>query len=160
MSTALLSFETKIPDVKPARFINFRGGLIKFHADSTDTSGQFALLEMKGGPGGESPLHVHRNEDELFYVLEGQLKVLRGNEEITLGPGHSALLPRNVAHTFKIVSSHARFLNYITPGGFEAYFRDLGRPADQNATSRELQDQIPVEELLRVAGRYSVTFMP
>jgi quercetin 2,3-dioxygenase len=160
MSTALLSFEHKFPDKKPARSVNFRGGVITFHADSTDTSGQFALLETKGGPGGEPPLHVHRNEDELFYVLEGQLKVLRGNEEITLGPGQSAFLPRNVAHTFKIASSYARFLNYITPGGFEAYFRDLGRPLDENATSEEPQDQIPVADLLRVAGRYSVTFMP
>jgi mannose-6-phosphate isomerase-like protein (cupin superfamily) len=101
MGTALLSFENKIPDLKPARFVNFRGSLIKFHADSTDTSGQFALLEMKGGAGGEPPLHVHRNEDELFYILEGHLKVLRGNEEITLNPGQSAFLPRNVAHTFK-----------------------------------------------------------
>ncbi len=160
MSTALLSFETKIPDLKPPQFVNFRGGLIKFHADSTDTSGQFALLEMKGGPGGEPPLHVHRNEDELFYVLEGELKVLRGNEEITVGPGQSAFLPRNVAHTFKVVSSHARFLVYVTPGGFEAYFRDLGRPVDENDPIGEPHNQIPVAELLRVAGRYSVTFMP
>jgi quercetin dioxygenase-like cupin family protein len=160
MGTVLLSFENKIPDVKPARSVNFRGGFIKFHADSTDTSGQFALLETKGGPGGEPPLHVHRNEDELFYVLEGQLKVLRGNEEITLSPGQSAFLPRNVAHRFKIVSSQARFLVYITPGGFEAYFRDLGHPVDDDGNSEEPQTELSVAELLRVAGRYSVTFMP
>jgi quercetin dioxygenase-like cupin family protein len=160
LGTALLSFENKIPDSKPARYINFRGGLVKFHADSTDTSGQFALLEMKGGPGVEPPLHVHRNEDELFYVLEGQLKVLRGNEEITLSPGESGFLPRNVAHTFKIVSDSARFLVYITPGGFEAYFRDLGHPVAEDAMSKEPPAQIPVAELLRVGGRYSVTFMP
>jgi quercetin dioxygenase-like cupin family protein len=160
MGTALLSFENKIPDSKPPRYINFRGGLIKFHADSTDTSGQFALLEMKGGPGAEPPLHVHRHEDELFYVLEGQLKVLRGHEEIALGPGESAFLPRNIAHTFKIASDCARFLVYITPGGFEAYFRDLGHPAGEDGTSKEPPAQIPVAELLRVGGRYSVTFMP
>jgi hypothetical protein len=92
--------------------------------------------------------------------LEGQLKVLRGNEEITLNPGQSAFPSRNVAHTFKIVSNHARFLNYITPGGFEAYFHDLGRPVDANAISEEPPGQIPTEKLLRVAGRYSATFMP
>ena len=160
MGTVLLSFENKTPDIKPARSVNFRGGLIKFHADSTDTSGRFALLEMEGRPGNEPPLHVHRNEDELFYVMDGQLKVLRENEEITLTPGQSAFLPRNVAHTFKVASSHVRFLNYITPGGFEGYFRDLGHPAGEDGTGEAPQNQISVEELLRVAGRYSVTFMP
>lgn len=160
MGTALLSFENKTADLKPARSVNFRGGLMTFHVDSTATSGEFALLEMRGGSGGEPPLHVHRHEDECFYVLEGQLKVLRGDEEITLNPGQAAFLPRNVAHTFKIVSSHARFLVYITPGGFEAFFRDLGQPVNEDGTSAEPQNQISVAELLRVAGRYSITFMP
>jgi quercetin dioxygenase-like cupin family protein len=160
MGTALLSFENKLLDSKPARLIRFREGLITVHADSTDSSGQFALLEMEGGPGGEPPLHVHRNEDELFYVLEGELKVRRGDQEITLLAGESAFLPRNVAHTFKVMSSHVRFLNYITPGGFEAYFRDLGEPIDVHTTSGKAQQPIEVAEMIRVAGRYAITFMP
>jgi quercetin dioxygenase-like cupin family protein len=160
MGTALLSFENKFADPNPARLIRFHGGLITVHADSADTSGQFALLEMEGGPGGEPPLHVHRNEDELFYVIEGELKVRRGDEEITLEAGESAFLPRNVAHTFKVMSSHVRFLNYITPGGFENYFRDLGQALDGNAAARPSEQTIDVAEMIRVAGRYSITFMP
>jgi quercetin dioxygenase-like cupin family protein len=160
MASALLSFENKRIDSKPARLLRFRGGLIRIHADSTETSGQFALIEMKGASGGEPPLHVHRNEDELFYVLEGQLKVVRGHEELTLSAGQSAFLPRNIPHTFKIVSGCARFLNYITPGGFEAYFRDLGQLADKDGTPHSADTDISTAELIRVAGRYSITFMP
>jgi quercetin dioxygenase-like cupin family protein len=161
MGTALLSFENKPLDSKPARLIRFRGSLITVHADSTDTSGQFALLEMEGAPGGEPPLHIHRNEDELFYVLEGELKVCRGHEQLTLLPGESAFLPRNVAHTFKVMSSRARFLNYVTPGGFEAYFRDLGQSVvEPYPGSGKTEQPLDVAEMIRVAGRYDITFMP
>jgi quercetin dioxygenase-like cupin family protein len=161
MGTALLSFENKFLDPKPARLLRFREGLITVHADSTDTGGQYALLEMEGGPGGEPPLHIHRNEDEMFYVLEGELKVCRGGKEITLLPGESAFLPRNVAHTFKVMSRHARFLNYITPGGFEAYFRDLGQPlVAAYPSSSKTEQAFDVAEMIRVAGRYAITFMP
>jgi quercetin dioxygenase-like cupin family protein len=160
MGTALLCFENKLLHTKPARSIRFRESLVTVLADSTDTSGQFALLEMEGGPGAEPPLHVHRNEDELFYLLEGVLKVRRGNEEITLMPGESAFLPRNVSHTFKVMSRHVRFLNYITPGGFEAYFRDLGQPIVEDYPTSHREQPIDVAEMIRVAGRYAITFMP
>ena len=160
MGSALLSFENKPANARPARTLRFRGGLFTFHVDSSDTSGQFALVEAEGGPGAEPPPHIHRNEDELFYVLEGTLKVLRGNQEITLGPGESGFLPRNVMHTFKIMSAHARFLVYITPGGFENYFRDLGQCVDEYGASQASEQSIPTADLIRVAGRYSITFMP
>lgn len=160
MGSALLSFENKIADSRPARSVLYQGGLFTFHADSNDTGGQFALLEVQGSAGGEPPLHVHRNEDELFYVLEGQLKVLRGNEELTVGPGESAFLPRGVMHTFKILSKSARVLVYITPGGFESYFRELGRSLDGAPEGEARKERISIAEMIRVAGRYSVTFMP
>jgi quercetin dioxygenase-like cupin family protein len=166
MATAIFSIDNNpaspnnISGSARARQLRFRGGLFKIHADSTDTAGQFALVEMRGATGGEPPIHVHHNEDELFYVLEGQLKVLRGNEELTLNAGESAFLPRNVPHTFKIASGYARFLNYITPGGFEDYFRDLGQPVDENGNTEEPSRFVSTAELIRIAGRYSITFMP
>ncbi|HMF74071.1 MAG TPA: quercetin 2,3-dioxygenase [Bryobacteraceae bacterium] len=158
MGTALLSFDHPSLDSRPASLLRFQGGLFTVHADSKDTGGQFALLEVEGASGGEPPLHVHRNEDELFYVLEGTLKVFRGSEEIELQPGDSGFLPRNVPHTFKIMSRYARFLVYITPGGFEDYFRDLGQPAGRVKT-QEIAPLVDAAEMIRVAGRYGVTFM-
>jgi quercetin dioxygenase-like cupin family protein len=160
MGTALLSFENKTTEKKQARYINFRGGLMTIHADSSDTAGQFAMVEIAGSTGGEPPVHVHRNEDEFFFVLEGRLKVLRGHEELTLKCGQSAFLPRDVAHTFKIVSPHARFLNTITPGGFEQFFRDMGQPLNPDGTMQGPEKPFSVEEMIRVSGRYACTLMP
>jgi quercetin dioxygenase-like cupin family protein len=156
MGTALLSLQSDFAASTAPRVIRYPAGAITYHADSTDTGGQFALLEMDAKPGVEPPLHVHRHEDELFYVLEGELKVYRGAEEITLNPGDSGFLPRNVPHTFKIVSPRARFLVYLTPGGFEAYFRDVAEVM-KNA---EPGQPLPVPEMLGIAGRYGLTFMP
>ncbi len=160
MGSALLSFGNEFIDERPARSVLFQGALVTFHADSTDTSGRFALVEVQSGPGCEPPPHIHRNEDELFYVLEGTLKVLRGNQELTLGPGESGFLPRDVIHTFKITSSQARFLVYITPGGFESYFRDLGQALDGCGPKQTREEPLAIAEMIRVAGRYSITFMP
>jgi quercetin dioxygenase-like cupin family protein len=159
MGTALLSLQQTSVDSRLARSIWFRGALITVHADSHDTDGKFALLEVSGCPGGEPPLHIHENEDEIFYVLEGRLEAVRGEEEMTLDAGDSAFLPRRVPHTFKIISSFARALVYVTPGGFEGYFRDLGEPAGKLA----LPDYVPlltIPEMLRVGSRYGLTFLP
>ena len=159
MGTALLSLQQTSTDSRLARSIWFRGALITVHADSRDTDGKFALFEMSGCPGGEPPLHVHENEDEMFYVLEGRLQAYRDGEEMTLDAGDSAFLPRRVPHTFKIASNFARAIVYVTPGGFEGYFRDLGEPAGKLA----LPDYVPlvsIPEMVRVAQRYGVTILP
>jgi quercetin dioxygenase-like cupin family protein len=159
MGTALLSLQQTSTDSRLARSVWFRGALITVHADSRDTNGKFALFEMSGYSGGEPPLHIHENEDELFYVLEGRLQATRGKEEMTIEAGESAFLPRRVPHTFKILSSFARALVYVTPGGFEGYFRDLGEPAGKLA----LPDYVPllsIPEMVRVGSRYGLTFLP
>jgi quercetin dioxygenase-like cupin family protein len=160
MGSALLSFDNRLSDPRPARLVLFQGGLFTFQADSTDTAGQFALVEIEGCPGGEPPLHVHHNEDELFYMLEGELRVRRGDQELTLGPGESAFLPRGVRHTFKIPSRSARWLNYITPGGFESYFRELGHAISNRGEEDSPKPPAPLAEMMRVAGRYGITFLP
>src|SRR3954469_7186665 len=111
----------------------FMGSLMTVHADSAATNGSAALIEMVGAPGLEPPFHAYQNEDETFYLIEGSLKVFRGQDELTLKPGESGFLPRGVPHTFKILSPTARWLVYISPGGFEEFFRAVGRPAEELA---------------------------
>ena len=158
MATALLSF-TNIPfDPHSNRSLSYMGGLITIHADSQDTNGQFALIEFNGVPGGEPPMHIHVNEDEMFYILEGKLKVYRGEEELILEAGESGFLPRNVPHTFEVLSSRARGLVYISPGGFENYFRELGEPVAEPASPKLKALPTPAE-IMSVAKQYGITFV-
>lgn len=130
MGTALLSFNDNCPDAGQERSFWFMGSLLTIHADAAETNGLFSLVEAKGWAGGGPPMHVHTREDEFFYLLEGKLTVFCGDDQFVLKAGESGLLPRHVPHTFRVLSKEARWLVYITPGGFEDYFRTLGRPAE------------------------------
>lgn len=145
-------------ETRLARSVWFQGGLITVHLDARDTHGAFGLIEARLKPGAEPPLHIQGREDETFYVLEGTLKVTRGNEQLILNPGECGFLPRGVPHTFQILSSHARFLNYITPGGFEDFFRQLGRPAE--ALDYDPQPAPPdIPRLLAVTEQFGAKFV-
>jgi mannose-6-phosphate isomerase-like protein (cupin superfamily) len=107
----------------------YAGGTGTILIAGAETGGAFALFEAMQKPGSEPPLHVHDQEDETFYVLEGKVSVWVGGEVHHLVPGDSIFLPRGVPHTFRIKSPVARALNYIAPAGFEEWFRMLGKPA-------------------------------
>lgn len=74
-----------------------------------------------------SPVHTHSREDEWTYVLEGQVGVQVGEQVVLARPGDLVLKPRTVPHAFwNPTDEPARMLEVITPGGFEAYFEELG----------------------------------
>jgi quercetin dioxygenase-like cupin family protein len=62
-----------------------------FKVMSEETGGAYAILEQKIPPGHGPPLHVHRHETEIFYVLEGQFEITIGEQKVTaaLGPSWS-----------------------------------------------------------------------
>jgi quercetin dioxygenase-like cupin family protein len=135
----------------------YMGSRMTFHADGNDTDGQYALVEFSGKPGLEPPLHVHQSEDELFFVLEGQLRIFRGTEEHIINAGESLFLPRRVPHTFKVLSGSVRGLVLITPAGFEDYFREIGTPASHSDTPPPFVVDVP--RMTRVATQFGVEFV-
>src|SRR4051812_34543727 len=137
----------------------FGGSLMTVHADSAATNGSSALIEMVGAPGLEPSFHTHRYEDELFFLLEGSLRVFRGNDVITMQPGESAFLPRGVPHTFQILSPTARWLVTITPGGFEEFFRGVGHPA-QHLDIEANPAPLDVPYMIATGERLGLTFFP
>lgn len=86
------------------------------------SSREFGLVEAVIGPGDEPPFHVHKNEDEWFYMLDGEVTFHVGGENHRGGAGAFVFFPRGIPHTFTIESPSARFLLMNTPGGFERMF--------------------------------------
>jgi mannose-6-phosphate isomerase-like protein (cupin superfamily) len=111
------------------------------------TGGRFDFMvgEVKylSGP----PLHVHREQDDTFFVLEGVLTVQAGDDLIDLGPGDFATVPPGIAHTFDNIRKDqppVKVINLMTPGGIDAQFRDmalLGDAARDPAKSAELREK-------------------
>ncbi len=111
--------------IEALRAFRYMGSDMKIHADSSDSAGKCAVIEVTTYPGCEPPLHIHDDFDELFIVIEGQMKVIRAGVETILGPGESAIVKRGTPHTFKVLTPTLRSIGVITPGGFEDFFRTL-----------------------------------
>jgi quercetin dioxygenase-like cupin family protein len=109
----------------------FLGCLVTVKASAESTGGGVAVLEHLAPRGAGSPLHVHRREDEWFYVLEGELTFWVGGEVIEAAAGTFVYGPRGVPHTFIVSSERARFLLVAEPAGFEALVRATAVPAEQ-----------------------------
>ena len=109
--------------------------------DASATGGALSSQRIQLGVGADGALpHHHTTASELFYILEGEARVLAGDEILTLREGDMAVVPPNTAHAFAAApGSSADLLIVITPGveRFE-YFRLLKRLQDGEATLEEL----------------------
>ena len=114
---------------------------IVFKAVGSKTAGAFDLLEVTVRPGGGPPEHLHRRNDEAFYVIEGAIRVKLGADVFTAGSGSFIFVPRGTPHAFANTSAEpARALVVITPGGRQGYFQALARllcePVDEAKLAR------------------------
>lgn len=105
------------------------GGVFTWKATAVETGGAFIMLEDVMVRGKTTPLHLHPNEDEAIYVLEGELLVHIEGEEHRVGQGGLFVAPRGVPHAMMVVSETAHILALQTPGTGEAFYRDAGEPA-------------------------------
>jgi quercetin dioxygenase-like cupin family protein len=95
-----------------------------------DTNGQFGMLEIVVKPGDGSPWHVHPEEDEWFYVLDGNITFYVGDTRLDLAAGGFAFGPKGVPHTFIGAGDKpARALVGFAPMQFEGFLREAGEPA-------------------------------
>ncbi len=78
---------------------------------SAGENGTLSVVEFLGPRGFGPPLHRHNHEDELFVILDGDVRLVTGDTEYDAAPGTVAMLPRAVPHTFQILSDSARILN-------------------------------------------------
>src|SRR3712207_6358934 len=94
----------------------FFGTLTTFKATAEQTGGQFSLSEQVAPRGVATPFHVHPEDDESFYVLEGEMTFyLENGQPIPAPAGSFVHIPRGAGHAFQVDSETARFLDLTTP---------------------------------------------
>ena len=125
----------------------FLGGLTTIKSSAKTTDGRVAVTENLGAQGYGTPLHLHHNEDEWFYVIEGELTFWVGGQVITASAGSFVYGPRGIPHTFIVSSSEARFLLVTEPAGLEDFISALSEPA-QALTLPPASAQPPAPELM------------
>lgn len=95
-----------------------------------DTGGAYSLVEIVSEPGDGTPLHVHRNEDEYLFVLEGTARFRLGDRTFDAEAGTMVTLPKNVPHAWGNRSdTRLRIVGICYPGGVEEALRIIASGA-------------------------------
>jgi quercetin dioxygenase-like cupin family protein len=116
-----------------------------------DAGGRFGMLEIVVPQGVGSPWHVHPEEDEWFYVLDGALTFWVGDTKLELTAGGFAFGPKGVPHTFYGSAPTTRALVGFSPMQFEGFMRTIGEPASERVLPPHPAGPPDVARLTRVA---------
>ena len=125
------------------------GMLAEIKATAVDTGGQFTVVEVTCAPGYQGVRHIHHNEDEGFWVLDGQLDLEVDGKHIDMHAGDYAFGPRDIPHSFTTRDAGCRVLFILTPGGFENLIMATSEPA-QARTVPPPSDEMP--DIARLQG--------
>lgn len=98
-----------------------------------------ALVHPRFGP----PPHVHRIEDEMFYVVEGEVMFWCDGVSETHGPGGAAFLPKGLPHRFETGSAGAKMFQLTMPAQFERLVRSYGEPAQEARLPDPSEPDVP-----------------
>jgi len=119
---------------------------------SNQTKGEYSVIITETPPNGGPPVHIHENEDELFYILKGNYLFSCGEKKIKAKQGDYIRLPRGIPHNFINTDSITGItMNTITPGGFENFFNEIAE-ASNNSTLKK-------QEVDSIANKYGVRFV-
>ena len=104
--------------------------------------GAFTLIEWSAPVGFGPPRHVHEQEDEAFYVLEGKMMVVCGSKTWEASTGSLVFLPRGIEHAFIVLGdAPIRGLQITNPAGFEDFVAEMGRrPETQGLPTQQMPD--------------------
>jgi quercetin dioxygenase-like cupin family protein len=140
-------------DAGDGEHVWFSGTLMTVKAGSQDTRGGFTLIESLTPPGFIVPPHIHDDEEESFYVLEGQLRVSCGQHTWTVGPMDFVMLPRGIPHSCSSIGeAGVRVLQITSPAGFEGFIAEAGDPAPEPVVPPPGEPDFA--KLLKATARY------
>lgn len=95
---------------------------------SKDTNGMLTIFEYAGKEKIGPPLHVHSQQDEIFYILEGEYLFQVGDDKFMAKAGDTVFGPRNIAHTWVQRSDTGKMMYLVQPAGtMEEFFAELSQ---------------------------------
>jgi len=144
--------------VKKKKSVAVVGSVYKYLATGEDTGGAYSLFEALVPPKDPGPPpRIHKNEDEAFYVLKGELSVFLGSEEFRAKPGDFISLPRGIRHSFRSDSDKiGRILVIVSPSGFEKFFDAVGEPVDDDTIPPPPPSEEHIRKVIEEAPRFGI----
>jgi mannose-6-phosphate isomerase-like protein (cupin superfamily) len=135
------------------------GDLYTFLVTGEESDGAYFSMLAVVPPNGGPPPHIHLNEDETFYVLEGTPTFRLGDDRIVAGPGDFVNVPKGNLHCFRNFSDEpVRMILTFTPAGIEHFFEEtLERAYDLSATPPDNLEEVGAR-YVAAAPRYGMEF--
>jgi quercetin dioxygenase-like cupin family protein len=131
------------------------GGRFTVKLDAEASAGQFAVVEALAWRSTEPPVHIHRNEDEAWYILDGAMTFYVDAEVFPATTGSFVYAPRGRPHGFTVDIEPTRVLVFASPSGFEHFALEVGEPATSDEPPADLS--VPPPEVLGPIGhRYGI----
>ena len=144
---------TTLTGPRPLWFVD---NLARVLVDGEASGGAFDLVEIDARRGDMPPLHLHRETDETFVLLEGRASLHLPGRSVELAAGEAFVAPRGVPHVYRVESEHARWLVIGSPAGFADFVREASdEPAHPGFPDRE-PDLARVAE---AAERYGIELL-
>lgn len=116
--------------------------------DGSITRERFALIEIRERRGGGTLCHRHRKEDEMIYILEGEIAHEVGGELSTASAGECVFLPAGSEHGYTVTSDEARLLVLVSPAGLEGFYQHNHKPGAPSSGD--------IEYLASLAAHYGI----
>jgi uncharacterized RmlC-like cupin family protein len=105
------------------------------------------------------PRHTHTREDEVYFVLAGELQATVGDETFVLQPGDTLLAPRDLPHELRNSGNTTNYLLLVfSPSGFEEFIMATAVPAPDDAVAPTEPPAVAVENVHRLAADYGIVF--
>ena len=138
------------PDSREVTLVPGLTATVKLAASET---GGISIVEHTFEPGVLVPPHRHTHEDEISYVISGEIGFRSDGREVSLGPGGYIVKPRGELHSmWNAGDGPAHMIEIITPAGFEKYFIAL---AEATAAAGRRPDPSVIAP---IAARFGLSF--
>jgi mannose-6-phosphate isomerase-like protein (cupin superfamily) len=145
------------PDEGDARW--WGDSLVIIKATEQDTGRRVSVIYNCAYGGVAAPLHIHHNEGEGFFVINGTLTFWVGGKAMNAVPGSYIYGPPGVPHTFEVTSSVARYLFVVEPGGFESFVREVAEPAQELTLPPKGRPQLSPDAMTNIAAKYGIEIL-
>ena len=143
----------KVIQPQEGRWLNIMNNKVCLKLTGEDTDGRYVLIEERDVAGRGIPLHVHEREDEVFQVVQGQVRFQIGEDVLVGDAGTIIYAPRGVPHSYELAGDGESCLQVaIFPSGLERMFEELAEiPADAPPD---------MTRVTAICERYGVKFLP
>jgi quercetin dioxygenase-like cupin family protein len=125
----------------------FMNAHLLIHLKQSDNAEGMSIIEHRMAKDFGPPLHVHHQESETFFILEGRFRFQREGQVTEAIKGDTIHMPKDSVHSFRVLSDYGRFLT-ITNGPFENMVRAAARPAEMDALPEQMPPTLEQQQAL------------